>query len=251
MQSEAEDIRRKILNHYYANIYKKYLFDSKRQSRGIEYFERFLETFWRSDLQQIEKVLEIGGGQGEHLKFLTYVPTSEYVSLDLRTLTDTSHLATLESDLKSKINFVTGDAENIPYQENYFDRTFSTCLLHHVDDPLQVLLEARRVTKIGGEIVFAMPTDPGLLNQTIKKIISYRVLKKFTDFEPALFYALEHKNHVGGLLTLIKFVYQADKIKIKYGPFPIKSWNLNLVVGVHITKSENRPDLLLPEVFNS
>jgi ubiquinone/menaquinone biosynthesis C-methylase UbiE len=248
MKSEAESIRNKILDHYYSNIYKEYLFKSKRQAKGIAYFEKFLESLWIRGKTGVDKVLEIGAGQGEHLAFLSYEPKSEYILLDLRKISDHSYLEDISLNFKNKIKSVVGNAEQIPFDENYFDRTFSTCLLHHVSDPLAVLLEARRVTKVGGEIVFAIPTDPGFLNQLVKKLVSYRALSKLTTYKPELFYALEHRNHIGGILALIKFAFQNDEIKIKYGPFRISSWNLNLVIGVHILKSGNEPIYLLPEI---
>ena len=56
--------------------------------------------------------------------------------------------AKVTPELAAILNFVKADAEAIPFSGNFFDRVLSTCLLHHVDDPLQVLLEMRRVTNL-------------------------------------------------------------------------------------------------------
>jgi ubiquinone/menaquinone biosynthesis C-methylase UbiE len=142
-----------------------------------------------------------------------------------------------------KLKFVTGDAQEIPFKDSTFDRVFSTCLLHHVDDVLQVLLETRRVTTTGGEIAFLLPTDPGILNQFIKKHVSYPKLKKLTNIRPGLFYALEHKNHVVGILELIRFVFQNDDLKFHYRPFGVRSWNLNLYIVAKIVKLDDKVSL--------
>ena len=99
-----------------------------------------------------------------------------------------------------------------------------------------MLLEVRRASKTGGEIAFVIPTDPGWMNQIVKKYISYPRMKKFTKLNPKLFYALEHKNHVGGILELIKYVFRNDQLELHYRPFRFKSWNLNLLVVAKITK---------------
>jgi ubiquinone/menaquinone biosynthesis C-methylase UbiE len=245
--SQGAELKTNILNHYYSKVYKNYLFASKGQSRGIAYFENYIEKCWRKKIS-VERVLEIGAGQGEHWPHLSNIPTKEYVALDLRERTDPNYFDQMSVDFQEKLRFVIADAQKIPIEDNYFDRVFSTCVLHHVDDPLSVLIEARRVTKIEGEILFAMPTDPGLANQLVKKLISYRELSKHTKYDPKLFYALEHQNHIRGLMTLIEFVFQSDDFIFNYSPFSVKSWNMNLIVTASIIKKAKSPLYLLEEV---
>ena len=97
--------------------------------------------------------MEIGGGSGEHLPFISYVPSESYVSFDLRSMVTKEHLKNLTGEFQSKLSFVEGNAEALPFRDASFDRVFTTCLLHHVDDVLGVLLEARRVTEIGGNCI--------------------------------------------------------------------------------------------------
>jgi hypothetical protein len=97
----------------------------------------------------------------------------------------------------------------------------------------------KRITKIGGEISIVMPTDPGVLNQILKKLYSYRKIKKLSNVNPKLIYALEHRNHVGGILELIKFVFKNDDLKFRFRPFYVKSWNLNLWINIHIKIKTN------------
>jgi hypothetical protein len=98
--------------------------------------------------------------------------------------------------------------------------------------------EARRVTKIGGQIGFILPTDPGLLNQFIKKLITYPRLQKLMATNPRLVYALDHKNHVVSLLEQAKYIFEKDELRLIYKPFGVKSWNFNLLVVVIATKKE-------------
>ena len=233
--NEADRIRKEILNDYYQNAYQKFLFGGGAQGKGIEYFENQVENFWLNP--QPSNVLEIGGGSGEHLPFIRYIPIESYVSFDIRPIITEDHLKHLQDDLKLKLRFVEGDAQTLPFKDEAFDRVFTTCLLHHVDDVLAVLLEARRVTAIGGEIAFILPTDPGVLNQLVKKIFSFKKMKQLTKNRPQLIYALEHKNHVNSILEQIRFVYQSDEVQFNFRPFSfIRSWNFNLLVVVKIVK---------------
>jgi ubiquinone/menaquinone biosynthesis C-methylase UbiE len=223
------------LDDYYLNVYQKFLFGGGAQGKGIAYFEKQVENFWLNP--KPTNVLEIGGGSGEHLPFIKYIPTDRYITFDLRPLITTDHLRDLSEELKSKLSFVQGDAHALPFEDETFDRVFTTCLLHHVDDVLAVLLEARRVTQVGGEIAFILPTDPGILNQLVKRIFSFRKIKKLTKIRPQLFYALEHKNQIQSILEQIRLAYQNDEVKFNYRPFPfIRSWNSNLLVVAKITK---------------
>lgn len=235
---EARKIKSKILDEYYQNLYQNYLFPKKKQDvqgKGISYFEQQIEKFWVK--HQPRSVLEIGGGSGEHLPFIRYVPSERYTSIDIRPIITKNHLLELSTDFKSRLIFVQGNAEELPFDDSSFDRVFTTCLLHHVDDVLAVLLEARRVTEVGGEIAFAFPTDPGFLNQLVKNLYSFRKIRKLTEIKPQLFYALEHQNHCLGIMEQIKFVYRFDDLQFKYRPFGFfKSWNFNLLVVAKVIK---------------
>ena len=58
----------------------------------------------------------------------------------------------------ANINFITGDAAMLPFEDNSFDFVFSRYLLMHVPDPVAILQEMKRVCKPGG-IVFAQEPD--------------------------------------------------------------------------------------------
>jgi ubiquinone/menaquinone biosynthesis C-methylase UbiE len=231
----SDEIRKRILDDYYLNVYQRFLFGGGAQGKGIAYFEKQVEKFWVNS--EPKRVLEIGGGSGEHLPFISYVPTESYISLDLRSIITKDHLKNLTREFQSKLSFVEGDAQSLPFQDASFDRVFSTCLLHHVDDVLAVLLEAQRVTSIGGEIVFILPTDPGILNQLVKRVFSHRKIRQLTKIRPQLYYALEHRNHVQSIMEQIRYVYRSDSLIFYYRPFSfIRSWNSNLLVVAKIIK---------------
>jgi len=225
--------RSEIIADYYNKSYDEYLFtQNDLQSKGINWFEKQIEKFFEFDIEKLEKVLELGGGSGEHLQFLAGFP-SQYYSLDKRPV-----IAKKTSE-SANVIFVQGDAEKLPFENAFFDRVFSTCLLHHVNDPLQVMNEARRVTKPGGEIAFLLPTDPGILNSLIKRTISYRKLRKLSNYPPELIYALDHQNSVSKMIHIFDFVFENDRRKKIFRPFFIHSVNWNLAVVLKANKRES------------
>ena len=94
----------------------------------------------------------------------------------------------------------------------------------------------RRVLKVGGELAIGLPTDPGFFNRMVKKLITFPKAKKIGIMNPEFLYAMEHQNHISGLIEIAKEVFSKDDLKILYRPFPIKSWNFNLVVVLYVKK---------------
>lgn len=180
MSRQAKYIRNQLLDDYYKNIYNEFLFKKSLLGSGISYFEKSIEKYWQKNKKKLH-ILEIGGASGEHINFMDKETILKYEIVDLRK-PDMKLIGRFPMEIRNKIKFKLGNAEKLTYKDNHFDRTFSTCLLHHVDDPLSVMWEARRVTKIGGQIGFILPTDPGIVNRFVKKFITYPLMTAFTIF---------------------------------------------------------------------
>jgi ubiquinone/menaquinone biosynthesis C-methylase UbiE len=156
-----------------------------------------------------------------------------YTILDLNQFPEWKVLAKSNSKLK----FLVGNAELIPFKENTFNRIIVMCVLHHVDDVYAVLTECRRVVKNGGLISIYLPCDPGIIYKLARKMAIYRQIKKL-NLDYRLINAVEHKNHVFGILVIINHVFKFDKIKKITRPFPIGGGNLNIynVIQIAISK---------------
>jgi len=244
MSLESKAIRRKLLDEYYATFYNSYLFDRDLQGFGIKYFERGIDQHLQSyrcrrkrtkPLSEA-KVLEIGGGDGQHLPFVRFKPES-YTMLDIRELApEILEKNLLISPYVKQVSFVLGDGANMPFGDEEFDLVIGTCVLHHVDDVLGVLLEAKRVCKNGGEVIFILPTDPGLLNSLVKRLISFRKLRSIGHPNPKLIYALDHKNYVHSIISQFSFVFASKIVTKKFRPFFFPSTDCNLYVTLHAVK---------------
>lgn len=61
-----------------------------------------------------------------------------------------------------KLKFIVGDAHNLKFKSNSFDAVFIMEVLEHVEDPLKVLQDVKRVLKKGGYAMFLVPSDNDL-----------------------------------------------------------------------------------------
>jgi ubiquinone/menaquinone biosynthesis C-methylase UbiE len=94
------------------------------------------------------RVLEVGVGLGaDHQNFASNGADLFGIDLTDRAIQHTSHRLSLFG-LSSRLN--TGDAENLGYENNYFDIVYSWGVLHHSPDTEKAIAEVYRVLKPGG-----------------------------------------------------------------------------------------------------
>ena len=196
----------------------------------------------RKPTQHHSNVLEIGAGIGEHLRFVRHT-FDAYVLSDI-----TAHpnsLSNLDLDpRRGKLTFLVADATNLPIENNRFDRVLSTCVLHHISNLELALSEIRRVSANDAVIDLYVPCDPGLLYRWLRHVTSHYKQKKSMKLswsEVKYLWAKEHPNHYLGIISLIKFIFRGDDLKISRYPLLPFSWNFNLfaVVSIKVVKSNS------------
>jgi ubiquinone/menaquinone biosynthesis C-methylase UbiE len=107
------------------------------------------------------KILDIGCGPGTITVDLAgYVPQGHITGLERAGDVLTQARALAKEKGVTNIDFVEGDANALEYQDNNFDVVLCHQLLQHVGDPVGILKEMRRVTKVGG-IVAVRESDYG------------------------------------------------------------------------------------------
>ena len=78
-------------------------------------------------------------------------PTTTIIGIDhSAALIDTARRLTAEEGLFDRVSFDVGDAHHTPYDDEQFDIVTLNTVISHVEDPLQVLHEARRIVRPGG-----------------------------------------------------------------------------------------------------
>ena len=219
-----------ILEEYYRESYQEILYKKGFLNFGINFFHKQVEKHWKNK-NPFMRLLEIGIGNGEHFKFVERFPSKEYYGIDLR-LPDVNLLQdSINENMVDNFQFIQGDVQKMPFEDEYFDRVLCTCVLHHVDSPMLALEEIRRVVKKSGEISILLSTDPGLLNNLSRFLVTYSAIKRNSLYSPKLIYALDHVNHITSLIEMIKFVFDSDELEFHYAPFSfLRSWNFNLTI---------------------
>ncbi len=137
--------------------------------RKINWHHRYLQqAAWTSDLRaylfdktnltQAHRVLEVGCGTGAVLSTLQTSASSSR-TMSLHGL-DFDAAVLNEAQFHAPTAFSTrGDAHSLPYSSQSFDITYCHFLLLWVNDPLQALIEMKRVTKSNGYVLALAEPD--------------------------------------------------------------------------------------------
>ena len=111
--------------------------------------------FTRLPLTDAQRILALGCGTGievSALKRLT-ASTTAIVGIDhSAALIDTARRLTADEGLADNVTYHVGDAHHTPYDDDEFDIVTLHTVISHVDDPHQVLREARRIVRPGGTV---------------------------------------------------------------------------------------------------
>lgn len=108
------------------------------------------------------RILDIGCGPGTiTVDLASYVPSGQVTGLERAGGVLEQARALAKEKGVGNVDFVEGDANDLPYEEGSFDVVFCHQVLQHVGDPVGMLREMKRVTKSGG-IVAAREADYGV-----------------------------------------------------------------------------------------
>jgi phosphatidylethanolamine/phosphatidyl-N-methylethanolamine N-methyltransferase len=226
------------LDQWYKDNYNRINATAVPNSLSNRILHKIIEKPFKSNLNL--KILEVGANAGEHLPYVSS-DFASYIMTDIRPLTDDSILDRIRKNSPSGgvIDFQVADVQSLPFDDSTFDRVISTCLFHHLDQPIKALSEIERVTKTGGTISILIPNDPGILYRLLRGITTLRAAKKEGLYEEAqLVHAIEHRNHFLQLRTLLESQFKKDRISFSSFPFKFKSYNLNALTVFHINKVE-------------
>jgi tRNA (uracil-5-)-methyltransferase TRM9 len=107
-------------------------------------------NFLFNDLKEGEKVLDLGCGNGRWYKVFKEKKV-DYFGID-----NSEKLIEIAKENFPEAKFFVGDAMNLPFPDNFFDKVYSIALLHHIpseDFRIKVLKEAKRVLKPEGMLI--------------------------------------------------------------------------------------------------
>ena len=217
-------MKKKIENfeNWNEEMSKKYNPDRYHQSSNL--IIRFIEnkrvkqilSFLK--INENDTVIEIGCGVGDILSrldkgILTGMDISQYI-LDIA-----------KKKYKS-IKFINGNAENLPVEisQNKYDKIICSEVLEHVENPVNVLKEIKKISKDNSIIVISIPNEK-LINQ-IKKVL--QKIRIFNFFFPNISKKMDDEWHLHSfdlkkIKNLIFNDYKIEKIKsIPYNFLPLR-----------------------------
>lgn len=101
------------------------------------------------------KILDVGTGPGWiPIKITKKNPYFKIYAMDLsEVMLDIAKKNAINEKVNKRIQFYKAAAENIPFNNNYFDLVISHSTLHHVNQPISFLDEINRVVKEDGAIL--------------------------------------------------------------------------------------------------
>ncbi|MGI5825807.1 MAG: class I SAM-dependent methyltransferase [Patescibacteria group bacterium] len=122
----------------------------KEQNPGWTDSVKLYKTIINGLVDSKTRILDIGCGHGDFMQDI-YRKTSEVYGLD-----PDSRAIEKNQIIKKK---TVGNAESLPYKENFFDMVVLAWVLEHLNAPERVFAEICRVLKPGGRVVFLTPND--------------------------------------------------------------------------------------------
>lgn len=143
-----------------------------------------------------DTILDLGCGVGIFTVKLAKT-SATIIGIDI---TEASIQFAQKNNLKDNIEYITGSAYNLPFEDNSIDYITGNAVLHHFDLN-KALPEMKRILKEGGKIIFF---EPNMLNPQIfleKKVRCIGKMLQNTEDETAFY-----KKEIQNILIKLGFV---------------------------------------------
>jgi len=194
-------------------------------------YARFNHQFVTNSCNRVGgNTLEIGCGDGEHLKYesLDKWQDGNYYALDIR-----KNVLDILGNKFKKVNCILGDCqERLDFPNGMFDRVLAIHVLEHLPNLPAALDEIYRLLdKDSGMLQVVLPCEGGLAYSLARKISSERMFKKRYDMPYDWYMESEHINTIDEVLNeLNKKFTVCDH---HYFPLRVPIRTVNLAIGIN------------------
>ena len=198
--------------------YAKYLLEKTHQDYDTiaEHFSKTRSFVWEElkSLSQYsfeaERVLDLGCGNGRLLEIFKD-KSIDYIGVD-----SSEKLIEIAKRKYPKAKFQKGDALNLPFPANYFDKIYSIAVLHHIPSVkfrLRFLREAKRVLKPEGLLILTVWNlwQQKFLKYHLKFFFLKLIKKSKLDFKD-IFYPWKNQ---AGEVVVQRYVHVFSKRELK------------------------------------
>jgi len=141
--------RTRIFYRYFSKVYDRI--------NPFFYADHMLESVIEmASLSEGDRVLEVGCGTG----FTTTGIAEKVRQKDIVAIDLTPEQMEKAIEKLPNVNYIRGDAENLPFKDNSFDASISAGSIEYWPNPQRGISEMARVTKPGGRVVVLAPRKP-------------------------------------------------------------------------------------------
>lgn len=146
---------------------------------------------------QPQSVLDIGSCHGHGIKTIRDELAPEFLVSSDRWIDflQAQRKVIITNTDRSSVDFVTlnATATFLPFRDKVFDAVFLMHVIEHLDEPKNLLMEMRRITKADGYLVIATPNRPNLIGKNSADRFVYtatelRELLEMTGMNPEIYY---------------------------------------------------------------
>lgn len=163
----------------FSSVASKYDLMNDAMSFGIHRLWKKI-AMGHTGLKKGQRSLDVAGGTGDLTAYMSRQvgPTGEVIISDINPdMLEQGRRHLIDKGIAGNINFVEANAEELPFEDNYFDCVTIAFGLRNVTDKDKALKSMYRVLKPGGRLLvleFSKPVVPGL--NTIYDLYSFKLL---------------------------------------------------------------------------
>ena len=176
------------------------------------------------------RTLEVGAGNGEHLKYekLSAVQKSNYYAVDIRE----NMIAELQRN-SPDVNAIVADCQaRMDFEEGYFDRILAIHVLEHLPNlPLAIEEMHRLCDKERGVFSVVIPCEGSLAYTLARRISAQRLFERRYKMSYKWLIEREHINRPFEIFEEISYYF--DIVSSAYFPIPINFEFCNLCIGAN------------------
>jgi len=161
------------------------------------------------EIHSSTRVLDIGCGTGNHSDLLQKITHGKIYGIEPST-----GMLSKAKQKKSKVVYKQGDAENIPFEDQYFDFIYMTDVIHHVPDIGVMFAEIYRVLKAEGKVCIVTQSHRQIEKRPIAQFFPKTIAvdkARYPDI-PEIIVSAENQG-----LRLIKNAILNENAKIELG----------------------------------